>query len=240
MKFFGCAVAAFLLAVLLPAPSRAQAPPQPQGKNRPPVPPPDFSTKYDRTPAGMIVQFQTIMSSSKDPDKAKLLVQELEIPKYDEYFDKVYQNDVKLFWTGSYTRALLKAAGNFQSLFARLAMQQGEFDIRKINDAPASKFEEVLTSKMNGPVDIYAVSWKKRNAKDDSDADLFGYYAYYGNRFRWFYMLDFPKIPGETSQGARKPAGEASKKSSAGTSSAPAAQPNSAPPSAPNQYERIP
>jgi hypothetical protein len=114
-------------------------------------------------------------------------------------------------------------------------MQEGEFAIRKINEAPASKFEEVLTSKMKGPVDIYAVSWKKRSAKDDSDADLMGYYAYFGNRFRWFYMLGFPKIPGETPKAATKPGGAPSKKATPGASAAPAAKPNSSAPSTPNQ-----
>lgn len=223
MRFSGYIVVALALAAFLPAPSRAQA-------KKPPVPAPDYSTKYDRTPAGLIVQFQLIMTTAKDPDKTKLLVEELEIPKYDDYFDKVYQKDVSLFWTGSYTRALLRAAGEFQSLFARLGTEEGDFVIRRVDAAPTSKLEEALTSKMNGPVDVYAVSWKKRGAKDDSKNEELGYYVYYGNHFRWLYMLGYPKIPGETPKAAAaKPASGASKKAATGASATPAAKSNSTP-----------
>ena len=207
LKFAGWVAAAFLLAACIPAASRAQA------KNGPPVPPPDYTTKYDRSPAGLLVQFQLILTNAKDPEKAKLLIQELEIPKYDNYF---------------------------QSLFARLGMQEGEFVIRKINEAPEGKLEEAFTGKMKGPVDIYAVSWKKRTAKDGTGDDLLGYYAYLGGRFRWFYMLDFPKIPGETPKTATKPAGAASEAApskaapSGGAANSPAAKPIPVPPAAQN------
>lgn len=200
MNDFRCVVVMCLFAAFVPAPSRAQA------KNAPPVPPPDYATKYERSPAGLLVQFQLILSNAKDPDKAKLLINELQIPKYDDYFHAVYQPDVELFWTGSYTRALMHAVADFQPLFARLGTEEGEFNIRRINDAPASKLEQALAAKTKGPVDIYAVSWKKRNATDSSSEDLLGYYAYLSGHFRWFYMLGYPKTPGAPDQTAAKPA----------------------------------
>jgi len=227
LRFSSWAVAAVLLAALLPAKSRAQA------KNGPPMPPPDYAMKYDRSSAGLLVQLQMILTNAKDPEKAKLLIQELQIPKYDDYFHTVYQPSVELFWTGSYTRALMRAEGDFQSLFARLGMQEGEFVIRKINEAPQGKFEEALSGKMQGPVDIYAVSWKKRKATDNSGESLLGYYAYLSGRFRWFYMLGFPKIPGEKPKTATKPAGTPSKGASAAAGSSPA--PKSEKAAAPSQ-----
>jgi|HubBroStandDraft_2_1064218.scaffolds.fasta_scaffold287560_2 hypothetical protein len=221
MNYFRWVAVISLFAAFAPAPSRAQA------KNAPPVPPPDYSTKYDRSPAGLLVQFQMILTNAKDPDKAKLLIDELQIPKYDDYFHAVYQPDVELFWTGSYTRALAHAEADFQSLFVRLGMQEGEFNIRRINDAPTSKLEEALASKTKGPVDIYAVSWKKRNAPANTAEDL-GYYAYLSGRFRWFYMLDYPKKPGAPAKAAVKAAAP-SKAPASGAESAAPQKPSSAP-----------
>lgn len=235
LKFSGWVVVAFLIAAFIPATSRAQA------KNGPPMPPPDYATKYDRSPAGLLVQLQMILTNAKDPEKAKLLIKALEMPKYDDYFHAVYQPDVELFWTGSYTRALMSANANFQSLFASLGTQEGEFVIRQINGAPEGKFEEALAGKLKGPVEIYAVSWKKRKAADNAGDDLLGYYAYLSGRFRWFYMLDFPKMPGETAKTSAKPAGAASKAasskaaSSGGATGSPAAKPSTVPPPAQNQ-----
>ncbi|HWX39014.1 MAG TPA: hypothetical protein VNY09_07205 [Candidatus Sulfotelmatobacter sp.] len=221
MKYLRCVAVMFLFAAFVPAPSRAQA------KNAPPMPAPDYATKYDRSPAGMLVQFQLIMTNAKNPDRAKLFIDELEIPKYDDYFHTVYQSDVELFWTGSYTRALVRAEADFQSLFARLGMQEGEFNIRKVNDAPMSKLEEALTSKMKGPVDVYAVSWKKRNAPDNSAEDLLGYYAYVGGRFRWLYMLNYPKTPDAAPKTAAKPAGGSPKAAASGSGGSAAQKSNS-------------
>lgn len=212
MNSFRYVVVAFLLAALAPASLR------PQAKGGMPMPPPDFGTKYDRSQQGLLVQFQMILTNARDPDKTKALIQELGLPKYEEYFHTVYQPDVELFWSGSYTRALTHAQSDFQSLFVRLGMQEGEFNIRKINDAPASKLEQALIAKMNGPVEIYAVSWKKRKATDNSGAELLGYYAYLSGRFRWFYMLGFPKTAAEAAKTPAKPAA----KPSAGVSKAPA------------------
>lgn len=202
----------FVLVAFVPAPARAQA------KKAPPPPAPDAGTKYERSPAGLLRQLQLILTTAKDPDKARLLIDELAIPKYDDYFQAVYQSDVELFWTGSYTRALMRAGGDFQSLFVRIGMQDGEFNIRRINDAPTSKLEQALAAKTKGPVDIFAVSWKKRNAPDDSGEEL-GYYAYLSGRFRWLYMLNYPKTPGA----ATKPAGAAADKPA---SPPPASQPS--------------
>jgi len=200
MNYFRCLGVMCLFAAFAPAPSRAQA------KNKPPVPAPDYTTKYDRSPAGLLVQFQMILTNAKDSAKARLLIDELAIPKYDDYFHAVYQPDVELFWTGSYTRALMHAGADFQSLFARLGMEDGEFNIRRINDAPTSKLEQALAAKTKGPMDIYAVSWKKRNATDSSSEDLLGYYAYLSGRFRWFYMLGYPTTPDALAKTAAKPA----------------------------------
>jgi hypothetical protein len=206
MKLSGCILAIFLLVALAPAPSRGQTKSAPAA---PPMPPPDAATKYDRSPSGLLLQLQMILSNTKDPEKTKALVDALILPKYDDYFQKVYQKDVELFWAGSYTHALLSAQGDFRSLFVRLSMEQGkgEFNIRRINDMPASHFEEVLTAKMNGPVEIYAVSWKKRNAPANMPEDLMGYYAYLGNRFRWFYMNGFPKSSDADEKTNTKPKG---------------------------------
>ena len=209
----------FVLVAFVPAPSRAQA------KKAPPPPAPDAGTKYERSPAGLLQQLQTILTNAKDPEKAKLVIAELIIPKYDDYFHAVYQPDVELFWTGSYTRALLDAEGGYQSLFARLATQEGEFNIRRINDAPTSKLEEALAAKTKGPVDIFAVSWKKHNAPDDSTEEL-GYYAYLSGRFRWLYMLNYPKTPGADT----KPAGGPPKAAPSASGGAVAGKPASAPP----------
>ena len=228
MNFFRCVLVMCLCAAFAPAPSRAQA------KNPPRVPPPDYNTKYDRSPAGLLVQFQMILTNAKDPDKAKPLIDELAIPKYDDYFHAVYQPDVELFWTGSYTRALMHAGADYQSLFARLGMQEGEFTIRRINDAPASKLEEALAAKTKGPVDIYAVSWKKRNAPANSAEDLLGYYAYLSGRFRWFYMLGYPKKPDAPANAAAKPAAP-SKAPASGAGGAAPKKPSSAPSPSPRQ-----
>ena len=231
MNYFRCLGVMCLFAAFAPAPSRAQA------KNKPRVPPPDYTTKYDRSPAGLLVQLQMILTNAKDPDKAKALVDELAIPKYDDYFHAVYQPDVELFWTGSYTRALMHAGADFQSVFARMEMQEGEFNIRRINDAPASKLEEALAAKTKGPMDIYAVSWKKRNATDSSSEDLLGYYAYLSGRFRWFYMLGYPTTPGAPAKTAAKPAAPSKAPASGAGGTAPQ-KPSSAPsPSSPSPQQ---
>lgn len=227
MNYFRCAAVMLLLAAFAPAPSRAQA------KKAPRALPPDYSTKYERSPAGLLVQFQMILTNAKDPDKMKLLIDELALPKYDDYFNAVYQPDVELFWAGSYTRALMRAGADFQSLFARLGMEEGEFNIRRINDAPASKLEQALAAKTKGPMDIYAVSWKKRNATDSSSEDLLGYYAYLSGRFRWFYMLGYPKTPGAPDKTAVKPA-TPSKAPDKGTGTAATPQSSGAPSSSPS------
>jgi hypothetical protein len=225
MNYFRCVAVMLLLAAFSPTPSRAQA------KNAPRVPPPDYSTKYDRSPAGLLVQLQMILTNAKDPDKAKLLIDELALPKYDDYFHAVYQPDVEMFWTGSYTRALAHAEADFQSVFVRLGMQEGEFNIRRINDAPASKLEEALAAKTKGPLDIYAVSWKKRNAPANSAEDLLGYYAYLSGRFRWLYMLGYPKKPDAPT--TAKPGGP-SKAPPSGAGGAADQKPSGAPASSPS------
>lgn len=154
----------------------------------------------------MLTQLQYILTNAKDPGKTKLLVHALALPKYDDYFSAVYQSDVEPFWSGSYTRALMEAPAKFELLFPRLDTQEGEFKIRRINDAPTSKLESALAAKTKGPVDIYAVSWNKRKAADNSGEQLLGYYAYLGGRFRWFYMLGFPKAAVEPAESTAKPA----------------------------------
>jgi hypothetical protein len=166
----------------------------------------------------LLVELRFILTNAKDLEKTKLLVHALALPKYDDYFSAVYQSDVEPFWSGSYTRALMEAPAKFESLFTRLGSQEGEFKIRRINDAPASKLESALASKTKGPVEIYAVSWKKRKAADNSDEELLGYYAYLGGRFHWFYMLGFPKTAAEAAESAAKPPAQ----SSTGASEAPA------------------
>jgi hypothetical protein len=203
-----------LSALLVPAFSRAQT--SAQTKPGPPAPPLDYTTKYQRSEQGLLTQLQLILTNAKDPEKDKLLVEELQMPKYDQYFQTIYRSDVEPFWEGSYTRALMGAVTDFQSVFARLGEQEGEFKIRRINDAPApgSKLEQSLMAKLNGPVDVYAVNWRKRTATDDSKDELLGYYAYLGGRFHWFYMLNFPK----TQEEAAKEAAKAAARSAAGKS----------------------
>lgn len=195
--------------LLIPAFSRAQTTPQTK-PGPPPAPPIDYTTKYERSEQGLLTQLQLILSNAKDPERAKLLIEELQMPKYDQYFQTIYRKDVEPFWEGSYTRALMGAVTDFQPVFARLEAPKGEFKIRRINDAPASKLEEVLLAKMTGPVDVYAVNWRKRTAKDNSADELLGYYAYLGGRFHWFYMLNFPKTQAEATKEAAKLAAKAS------------------------------
>jgi len=231
-----------LLATLfVPALSRSQNNP-PVKPGPPPKPPIDRATKYDRTEQGLLTQLQLILTNAKDPEIAKLLVEELQMPKYDQYFQTIYRPDVEPFWEGSYTRALMGAVTEFQPVFARLGAQQGEFKIRRINDAPASKLEQALVAKTTGPVDIYAVNWRKRGAKDDSQDELLGYYAYLSGRYHWFYMLGFPKTQAQATKEATKatpkPAAGATKTKSSGTAGATAGKaPHSAPstPPAPQQ-----
>lgn len=213
MRFFRWAVSIALLAFLVPG-SHAQAPgphaqTAPPG-TPPPPPPPDFATKYDRSEQGLRTQLQYILTNAKDPEKTKLLVHALALPKYDDYFSAVYQSDVEPFWSGSYTRALMEAPAKFELLFPHLGTQDGEFKIRRIDEAPASKLESALASKMKGPVDIYAVSWNKRKAADSSDEQLLGYYAYLGGRFHWLYVLGFPKTAAEAAKSAAPPSAQSS------------------------------
>jgi hypothetical protein len=202
-----------LPALLVPALSHGQASP-PAKPGPPPEPPPDYKTKYERSEQGLLTQLQLILTTAKDPEKDKLLVEELQMPKYDQYFQTIYQRDVEPFWEGSYTRALMGAVTDFQPVFARLGAQEGEFKIRSINDSPASKLEEVLIAKMQGPVEVYAVNWRKRAAKDDSQDELLGYYAYLGGRFHWFYMLGYPKTQAEAAKEAAKAAARAAARAS--------------------------
>src|SRR5215469_5333899 len=128
MNFFRWTVPMLLAVLLVPALSRAQnnAPPKP---GPPPKPPLDYKTKYDRSEQGLLTQLQLILTNAKDPEKDKLLVEELQMPKYDQYFQTIYRRDVEPFWEGSYTRALMGAVTNFQPVFARLGAQEGEFKI---------------------------------------------------------------------------------------------------------------
>ena len=225
-------VAAFLLAALASAPSRAQ------GKADSQVPPPpDFATKYERSEKGLLTQLQLILATARNPERTKAFINALQLPKSDDYFHAVYRPDVELFWAGSYNRALMHAPASFESLFVRLSLQQGEFNIRTVTDAPASKFEQALMGKMNGPVDVYAVSWKPRKATGSSGEELLGYYAYLGGRFRWFYMLGFPKTAAEaaerSAEPSAKPAAGSSNGAPGGSAGSASGKSNSSAPSQP-------
>lgn len=222
MNFFRWMVPTLLTALLFPAFSLAQSNAQAKPAGPPPI---DYTTKYERSEQGLLTQLQLILTNAKDPEKDKLLVEELQMPKYDEYFHTVYHPDVELFWMGSYTRALMGAVNTFQSAFARLGKEEGELKIRSINGAPASKLESALLAKTNGPVEIYAVSWRKRTATDETQDELLGYYAYLSGRFHWIYMLGYPKTQAEAAKEAAKLAAKSASapKATANGSAGPAA-----------------
>jgi hypothetical protein len=200
MYRFRCVFIVFLLAALVPAPSRAQMPEGP--KTRPPA----LSGQYENSPEGLRLQLRAILAASKDPEKFKSLLHELEIPDFEGWFEKNFEPDVQLFWAGSYRRAQ-RGENNFEAVFAISSHRDGDFKIRKVSGAPTTRLEEVFTDKMKNPVDVYAAGWQRRNAPANTGEQLLGYYFFLDGKFRWFYMLDFPKnqgpVPGNgaTSQG---------------------------------------
>jgi hypothetical protein len=198
MNLSRCAFALLLVAPLVPASTRAQT------SKGPATRPAAVSHEYENSPDGLRSQLQAIVTASKDPEKFKSLLHELEIPDFEGWFEKSFEPDVQLFWAGSYRRAL-RGEDNFAAVFTILGHRDGNFKIRKVNGAPTTRLEEVFTNKMKNPVDVFAAGWQRRNAPENSGEQLLGYYFFLDGKFRWFYMLDFPKNQGPAKEGGAVP-----------------------------------
>jgi hypothetical protein len=190
-----------LLAAAGSAPALAQTPEAP--KKLPPV----LAAEYPNSEEGLRTELQDVLKASKNknPEKLKSALADLEIPDYEGWFEKNFDGNVQKFWAGSYRRAL-RGENNFAVIFTVLARRDGDFKFRKVNGSPTTRIEEVFTDKMKNPVDVFAVSWQRKNATETTGEQLLGYYFFLDRKFRWFYMLDFPK-----NQGPASPGGETSK-----------------------------
>lgn len=183
-----------------------------------------LAAAYPNSEEGLRTELQDALKASKnkDPQKLKSILADLEMPDYEGWFEKNFDGSVQLFWAGSYRRAL-RGVDKFAAIFAILAHRDGDFKIRKVNGAPTTRIEQVFTDKMKNPVDVFAVGWQRKAATETTGEQLLGYYFFLDGKFRWFYMLDFPKSSGASSETGTAPKG--------GSNAVPAGKSRATPPS---------
>lgn len=160
----------------------------PQGPIIPPPSSAESARGYPNSPGGLRWELQDILNAARDRNRLRLesLIRQTEIPNYKEWFAKTFGREKGDIWAGANEGNLAENEKYLEVVLTQLADEDGEFITRKVNDdpAPARTIEVDMVETLQRPVDIFFISWKKRDSPLDLKSRPIGYFVFLDGRFR--------------------------------------------------------
>jgi TonB family protein len=145
-------------------------------------------SSYPNTAAGLhdLLTEVRAFAVHQEMDKVGAAVKDMEIPSHADWFHKTYPQSADS-WIGPYETNLQGNERSMQERFAKLATDDGDFTVRKVNDSPqpGRGMEWGMLASMKQPVDIYCATWKSTKSSDSPASSLVGYFMYIDGGFRW-------------------------------------------------------
>lgn len=144
---------------------------------------------YPNTKEGLKQLLQDMRTAAKngESDKLAALIKDTEIPDCVAWLHRMYESDKADSWEGMCAHKTLDENGeSIRETFLRLANQEGEFLIRKVNDdpMPGRGFEWGWLQAIKAPLDIYFARWKASGDPDSSKGQPNGYFMFIDGGFR--------------------------------------------------------
>jgi periplasmic protein TonB len=163
----------------------------------------DSAGVYQASTQGLRLQLQDILAAAKDHNRAKLesLTKQTQIPHYEEWFTTTFGQEKGESWAEPYGRDLVENQKDFENMFMQMAGDDGEIYTRKVNDnpGPPGGMEAGMIKGLQGPIDFFFASWKRRGSPQDSKGDPIGYFVFLDGKFRWdstIYVININSLPG--------------------------------------------
>ena len=144
---------------------------------------------YPNTKEGLKQLLQDMRTAAKNGelDRLATLIKDTEIPDCVAWLHRMYDSDKADSWEGMCARKTLDANGeSIRETFLRLANQEGEFLIRKVNDdpMPGRGLEWGWLQAIRAPLDIYFAHWKAPGDPGSSIGQPNGYFMFIDGGFR--------------------------------------------------------
>jgi TonB family protein len=165
----------------------------------------DSAGVYQASAQGLRLQLQDILAAARDHNRPKLesLTKETQIPNYEEWFTTTFGQEKGESWAEPYGRNLAENQKNFEYRFMQMAESEREIYTRKVNDnpGPPGGMEAGMIKALQGPVDFFFASWKKRGSPLDSGGDFIGYFVFLEGKFRWnstIFVVNINSLPAPT------------------------------------------
>jgi TonB family protein len=182
MRFPPRAFFLLLLGLLFPILSSPQDTAVPQTASQ------GFERVYENSAAGLRWQLQDILNSARAHNRVRLdaLIKGMEIPDYGDWFINKFGREKGQGWAGAYGQNLAENEKDLSDLIGKLADQDGEFYVRRINDqpAPARKVEQEMIDSLQRPVDIFFAAWMPRGVAQGTKSSPVGYFVFLDGTFR--------------------------------------------------------
>lgn len=176
-------VTLFLLtAAILTIPADSQETRTTSGNDKSP------SSTFENSAGGLRRQFEGALSTSRDHNRAMLeaFVRQMEIPESDTWFAKTFGKEQGENWAEAYRQDLTANEKELAAQLVRIGDQEGDWVIRKVNDAPQAGMEAAIVSAFQRPTDIYYLGWNPHVAAGaPSRSEFIGFFVYIDGRFRW-------------------------------------------------------
>jgi TonB family protein len=196
-------LALFWLLIFAPISARPQGPiPPPQGFSgmRPP---------YSNSSDGLRWQLQDALNAARTGNRSNLdsLIRQTEIPNERQWFLYTFGTEKGTAWATSYENNFDANEKALANQLARLAAEDGEFIIRRVNDqpAPARKIENGMIDALQRPVNIFFTGWKKRDSPPGSNFVPIGYFVFLEGRFRLDSAVNASELANEPDFGSVSP-----------------------------------
>lgn len=153
-------------------------------------------SNYTDTAAGLQHLLEAMLEAAKSNDFQKLtrFVKGTEVPNCDSWLHNMYESDKADSWMGlCESKFLGPNEKSFMDLFSKLAQEDGQVVVRKVNDnpEPGRGMEWGWLQAIKQPLDIYFASWKDGR---DPKGEPIGYFMFVDEGFRWDSLIQFPKV----------------------------------------------
>lgn len=147
------------------------------------------SRSYPNSPDGLRQFLASLLLAAKttDPGRVDALLVQTEIPDSENWFAHTFGPDDGARQDDLYRRTLDENENSFERGVQDLARQGGEFQVRKVNDAPRAAESAMLRS-FRQHVDLYFVSWKPKGPAA-ADPLVHPYFVFVAGSFRWETLL---------------------------------------------------
>ncbi|MGA7796627.1 MAG: energy transducer TonB [Candidatus Acidiferrales bacterium] len=161
-----------------------------QGPIVPPSAPAESARADQNSTDGLRLRLQDLLNAAKDRDvpKLKSLIKELEIPNYHDWFTKTFGEENGERMAENYGRNFSEGDSYLVTLFTQLASEDGEFTVRRVRDAMASRRtseEEPPAPRVwRGPADPFIVTWKDGGLSASPRIRLVGTFVNLDGSFR--------------------------------------------------------